>query len=152
VRFRIPRSLAHVQVVKHRTGSRVTHIEIRHRVPSGRGSQKRVTGVLEKLGYQVANTSAIGRHNGTARTMSAYQVRKSLTFSRRTGTKLALGWWGVIVYNCCRPHRSLPQPLAQPMGKKVSATFTSDGIRFGRSYFHSQGDPPHSSLSAAGVR
>jgi transposase-like protein len=66
LRFRIPRSLAHVQVVKHRTGKRVTHVEIRH----AHGSQKRVTQALEKLGYQVANTSAIERRNGTARTMS----------------------------------------------------------------------------------
>lgn len=117
LRFRIPRSLAHVQVVKHRTGSRVTHVEIRQ----AHGSQKRVTGALQKLGYQVANTSAIERRNGTARTMSAYQVRKSLAFARRTDTKLALGWWGVTVYNWCRPHRSLRQPLAQPMGKKSTS-------------------------------
>jgi IS1 family transposase/transposase-like protein len=114
LRFRIPRSLAHVQVVKHREGSRVTHIEIRH----AHGSQKRVTQALEKLGYQVANTSAIERRNGTARIMSAYQVRKSLAFARRTDTKQALGWWGVTVYNWCRSHRSLRQPLAQPLGKK----------------------------------
>ena len=114
LRFRIPRSLAHVQVVKHRAGSRMTHIEIRH----AHGSHKRVTGVLEKLGYQVANTSAIERRNGTARTMCAYQVRKSLAFARRTDTKLALGWWGVTVYNWCRSHRSLRQLLAQAVGKK----------------------------------
>jgi len=114
VRFRIPRSLAHVQVVKHRAGSRVTHVEIRYT----HGSQKRVTQTLEKLGYQVANTSAIERRNGTARSMSAHQVRKSLAFSRRTDTKLALGWWGVTVYNWCRPHRSLRQPLSPPVGKK----------------------------------
>lgn len=114
LRFRIPRSLAHVQIVKHRTGNRVTHVEIRQ----AHGSQKRVAQALAKLGYQVANTSAIERRNGTARTMNAHQVRKSLAFSRRTETKLALGWWGVTVYNWCRPHRSLRQPLAQPMGKK----------------------------------
>lgn len=115
VRFRIPRSLAHVQVVKHRVGSRVTHVEIRH----AHGSHKRVTQALQKLGYQVANTSAIERRNGTARTMCAYQVRKSLAFARRIDTKLALGWWGLTVYNWCRPHRSLRQPLAHPiMGKK----------------------------------
>jgi IS1 family transposase len=119
VRFRIPRSLAHVQVVKHRTGSRVTHVEIRH----AHGSQKRVTQALAKLGYQVANTSAIERRNGTARTMCAYQVRKSLAFARRTDTKLALGWWGVTVYNWCRSHRSLRQLLAQPMGKKSISSF-----------------------------
>src|SRR4051794_14411942 len=89
--------------------------------------RKRVIQALEKLGYQVANTSAIERRNGTARKMSVYQVRKSLAFARRTDTKQALGWWGVTVYNWCRPGahgaRSLRQPLAQPMGKKISATF-----------------------------
>jgi IS1 family transposase len=114
VRYRIPRSLAHVQIVKHRTGSRVTHVEVRQ----AHGSQKRVAQVLEKLGYQVANTSAIERRNGTARTMSVYQVRKSLAFARRTDTKQALGWWSVTVYNWCRSHRSLRQLLAQPAGKK----------------------------------
>jgi IS1 family transposase len=115
--FRIPRSLAHVQIVKHREGSRVTHVEIRHT----HGSQKRVTQALAKLGYQVANTSAIERRNGTARTMSAHQVRKSLAFSRRTDTKQALGWWGVTVYNWCRPHRSLRLPFTEPVGKKSTS-------------------------------
>lgn len=114
VRFRIPRSLAHVQVVKHRAGNHVTHVEIRH----AHGFQKRVTQALETLGYQVANTSAIERRNGTARIMSAHQVRKSLAFARRTDTKQALGWWGITVYNWCRPHRSLRQPLTEPVGKK----------------------------------
>ena len=117
VRFRIPRSLAHVQVVKHREGSRVTHVEIR----LAHGSHKRVAQALEKLGYQVANTSAIERRNGTARTMSAYQVRKSLSFARRTDTKLALGWWGVTVYNWCRSHRALRQLLPEPLGKKSTS-------------------------------
>jgi IS1 family transposase/transposase-like protein len=117
VRFRIPHSLAHVQVVKHREGSRVTHVEIRY----AHGAQKRVTQALEKLGYQVANTSAIERRNGTARMMCAYQVRKSLAFARRTDTKLALGWWGVTIYNWCRPHRALRQRLTHLMGKKSTS-------------------------------
>lgn len=117
LRFRIPRSLAHVQIVKHRTGKRVTHVEIRQ----AHGSHKRATQALEKLGYQVANTSAIERRNGTARTMSAYQARKSLAFARRTDTKQALGWWGVTVYNWCRPHRSLRLPLTKPVGKKSTS-------------------------------
>ena len=117
IRFRIPRSLAHIQIVKHRTGSRVTQVEIRQ----AHGSQKRATQALQKLGYQVANTSAIERRNGTARSMSVYQVRKSLAFAHRTDTKQALGWWGITVYNWCRPHRSLRQPLTQPTGKKSTS-------------------------------
>lgn len=114
VRFRIPRSLAHVQIIKHRQGKRVVDIEIRY----SHGSQKRVSQVLDQLGYTTPNTSTIERRNGTARRMSAHQVRRTLAFSRRTDTKQALGWWGVTVYNWCRTHRSLRQELAEPVGKK----------------------------------
>lgn len=116
VRYRIPRTLAHVQIVKHRQGSRVVQVDIRYT----HGSQKRVHQMLERLGYNIPNTSAIERRNGTARRMSAHQVRKSLAFSRRPETKLALGWWGVTVYNWCRLHRSLRLPLDLPQGKKSS--------------------------------
>lgn len=117
VRFRIPRTLAHVQVVKHRAGKRVTHVEIRYT----HGSIKRVNQALAQLGYRVPNTSAIERRNGTARRMSAYQVRKSLAFARRADTKIALGWWGVTIYNWGRPHRMLRQPLPEPLGKKTTS-------------------------------
>lgn len=117
VRYRIPRSLAHVQIIKHRQGKRVVDIEIRHTY----GSQKRVNQVLEYLGYTTPNTSAVERRNGTARRMNAHQVRRSLAFSRRPDTKEALGWWGVTVYNWCRPHRSLRQELAEPVGKKSTS-------------------------------
>jgi hypothetical protein len=43
--------------------------------------------------------------------MNAHQVRRSLAFSRRDDTKVALAWWGVTVYNWSRPHRSLRLPL-----------------------------------------
>lgn len=121
VRFRIPRSLAHVQVIKHRQGKRIVDIELRYT----HGSQKRVSQVLEHLGYTTPNTSAVERRNGTARRMSAHQVRRTLAFSRRADTKAALGWWGVTVYNWCRPHRSLRQELPEPVAKKS----TSNGHR-----------------------
>jgi hypothetical protein len=82
------------------------------------GSQRCVQQVLERLGYTLPNTSAIERRNGTARRMSADQVRKSLAFSRRPDSKIALGWWGLIIYNWCRPHRSLRLALPEPHGKK----------------------------------
>jgi IS1 family transposase/transposase-like protein len=116
VRYRIPRTLAHVQVVKHHAGRRLTHIEIRY----AHGSQKRVRQALEQLGYRTPNTSAIERRNGTARRMSAYQARKSLAFARRPDTKLGLGWWGVTVYNWCRSNRALRQPIPDAQGKKSS--------------------------------
>ncbi len=65
---------------------------------------------MEQLGYTTPNTSAMERRNGTARRMNAHQVRRSLAFSRRDDTQVALGWWGLIVYNGSRPHRSLRLP------------------------------------------
>jgi IS1 family transposase len=114
MRYRIPRTLAHVQIIKHRQGSRVVDTEIRY--PPG--SRSLVHQTLRQLGYAKPNTSAIERRNGTARRMSAHQVRRSLAFSRRSDTKVALGWWGVTAYNWCRPHRSLRLPLVEPQGKK----------------------------------
>jgi IS1 family transposase/transposase-like protein len=114
IRYRIPRTAAHAQIVKHHQGRRLTHVEIRY----VHGSIKRITQALLALGYTTPNTSAIERRNGTARLMSAAQVRKTLAFSGRTDTKEALGWWAVTVYNWCRSHRSLRRLLPQPVGKK----------------------------------
>src|SRR5215813_10007134 len=116
VRYRIPRTLAHVQIVKRREGQRVVEVDIRY----VHGSMPCVQRVLEPLGYTTPNTSAIERRNGTAGRMNAHQVRRSLAFSRREDTKPALGWWGLTVYNWCRPHRSLRLPLAQLQDKKRS--------------------------------
>jgi hypothetical protein len=117
LRYRIPRTLAHVQIVKHREGQRVVAVDIRY----AHGTQRCVQQVLDQLGYSTPNTSAIERRNGTARRMSAYQVRRSLAFARRDDTKVALGWWGLTVYNWCRPHRALRLPLAESEGKKSSS-------------------------------
>lgn len=117
LRFRIPRRLAHAQIIKHRQGRRVVNIEVRYT----HGSQKRVNQALDNLGYTTPNTSAVERRNGTARRMNAHQVRRSLAFSRRPDTKVALGWWSVTVYNWCRPHRSLRQEMAAPVGKKSTS-------------------------------
>jgi IS1 family transposase len=116
VRYRIPRTLAHVQIVKHREGQRVVAVDI----GDVHGSMGWVERVLEQLGYSTPNTSAIERRNGTARRMNAHQVRRSLAFSRRNDTKPALGWWGLTVYNWSRPHRSLRLRLSQPQDKKSS--------------------------------
>jgi IS1 family transposase len=117
LRYRIPRTLAHVQIVKHREGQRVVAVDIRY----AHGSRCCVQQVLDQLGYSTPNTSAIERRNGTARRMSAHQVRRSLAFARRADTKVALGWWGLTVYNWCRPHRSLRLPLAESESKKSSS-------------------------------
>jgi IS1 family transposase/transposase-like protein len=114
LRYRIPRSAAHVQVIKHRQGKRLQSIDIRYT----HGSQKRINQALDQLGYQVPNTSAIERRNGTARLMSKAQVRKSLAFAKREDQKTDLGWWALTVYNWSRPHRSLRCPLPTQQGKK----------------------------------
>lgn len=113
-RFRIPRTAAHVQIVKHQSGYRLKEVEIRY----AHGSKKRIELALKRLGYNVPNTSAIERRNGTARLMSAAQVRKTLAFAGKDSTKEAMGWWGLTVYNWCREHRSLKRPLPAMVGKK----------------------------------
>ena len=114
IRYRIPRSLAHVRIVKHHQGRRLAGITIHF----AHGSKKRVAQSLALLGYNVPNTSAIERRNGTARLMASSQVRRSLAFAKRPETNLNLGSWAVTVYNWARPHRSLKRPLPQPIGKK----------------------------------
>lgn len=114
VRYRIPRTAAHVQIIKHQIGHRLSHVELRY----AHGSKKRIDQALDRLGYTVANTSAIERRNGTARLMSAAQTRKTLAFARKPDTKERMGWWATTVYNWCRPHRSLKQLLPESVGKK----------------------------------
>lgn len=117
LRYRIPRNAAHVQIIKHRQGRRLTELEIHY----AHGSQKRIRRALAQLGYRVPNTSAIERRNGTARLMSKAQVRKSLAFAKREDQKTALGWWSLTAYNWCRPHRSLRCPLPGSQGKKSTS-------------------------------
>ena len=117
MQYRIPRHAAHVQIIKHRQGKRLKSIEVRYT----HGSKKRIAQALNELGYHVPNTSAIERRNGTARSMSKAQIRKTLAFAKREDQKTALGWWGVTVYNWCRPHRSLRCPLPEPQEKKSSS-------------------------------
>ena len=114
VRYRIPRTTAHVQVIKHRQGSRLKEIEIRYT----HGTQKRIEEAIHEIGCNVPNTSYIERRNGTARLMDKAQVRKTLAFAKRKEEKLRLGWWAVTAYNWCREHRSLRQLLPEPQGKK----------------------------------
>jgi IS1 family transposase len=113
-RYRIPRTAAHVQIVKHQSGYRLEKVEIRY----AHGSQKRIAQALERLGYRAPNTSAIERRHATARLMSSAQVRKTLAFAGKVATKAALGWWSMTVYNWSRPHRSLKERLPEPAGKK----------------------------------
>ena len=114
MQYRIPRKAALVQVIKHRSGYQLKEVEIRYT----HGSKKRIDLALDRLNFNVPNTSGIERRNGTSRLMSAPQVRKTLAFARREESKRASGWWSTTVYNWCRAHRSLKQPLPIAVGKK----------------------------------
>jgi IS1 family transposase/transposase-like protein len=114
VRYRIPRSLAHIQVIKQRQKKRLQSVRICYR----HGTKKRANQALYDLGHHKANTSIIERRNATARLMNSAQQRKTLAFSRHDTAKLALGWWTLTVYNWCRPHRMLRTKVDQYLSKK----------------------------------
>jgi len=114
IRYRIPRSLAHVQIIKKHVGRKLESLRIKYR----HGSKKRANEALYNLRHTVPNTAVIERRNGTARCMNATQTRKTLAFSRHPQSKLALGWWTMTVYNWCRTHRMLRTPITKPRDKK----------------------------------
>lgn len=114
MKYRIPRTLAHVQIVKRRQGNKLEAVT----VAKAHGSWRRIQQALEVLGYQGPNTSTVERFNATARRMNAHQVRRSLAFAHRPQTREALASWSMAVYNWVRPHRSLRQKLAVPEGKR----------------------------------
>lgn len=53
---------------------------LRVEVRVAHGSQKRVNLELHRLGYNIANTSAIERQNGSARESTKFMGRKGLSF------------------------------------------------------------------------
>ncbi|AFZ69560.1 IS1 transposase [Deinococcus peraridilitoris] len=114
VRHRIPRTLAHMQVIKHRKGKRLVGVEPR----LAHGSHRRVDRELDALGYSVANTSAIERQNSTARQMTPHMRRKGLSFARREPTRVALAQLVTLTYNWTRLHASLKRPLEEPQGRR----------------------------------
>ena len=115
MRYRIPRTLAHVQVVKHRQGKKLESVDI----CKAHGSWSRIQKALDSMGYNMPNTSTVERFNGTARRMNAHQVRRSLAFAKRHRTRQAIAWWSATVYNWVREHRSLKVLLSEPQGRKL---------------------------------
>lgn len=111
----MPRTLAHVQVVKHRQGKKLVKVDLH----KAHGSWRRINEGLEALGYNQPNTSAVERFNATARRMNPHQVRRSLAFAHRPKTREALAWLSGCVYNWVREHRSLRQRLDAPQGKRL---------------------------------
>jgi IS1 family transposase len=115
LRYRLSRRQAHVVVRKTRHGRRVVRVEAR----VAHGSGKRIIRELSRLGFSKPNTSAIERRNGTARSMDATSVRKTLAFAKTPESRAMLGAWGVLVYNWARSCRSLRRLLPQPRGRRV---------------------------------
>lgn len=114
-RYRIPRHLAHVQIIKSRRkrAGKGVHIVYRH------GLRRRANEALDRLQHFTPNTSVIERRHATARSMNAFQVRETLGFARHALNKVALGWWTLTLYNWCRPQRILKRPLRMPSDKPV---------------------------------
>ena len=115
LRYRLTRRQAHVVVRKTRQGRRLVGVEAR----VAHGSQKRVSRELARLGFSTPNSSTIERRNGTARSMDASSVRKTLSFAKTAESRTVLGAWGVLVYNWARECRSLRRLLPQPRDRRV---------------------------------
>lgn len=113
-KHRIPRGVAHAQVIKRYSGRRVTSVEAR----IAHGTKKCVFKGLRRLGHETINTSGIERSNLTVRSMNAYQVRRSLAFARRSESRSSLAWWCVGVMNFCRVNRALGLKLERPQGRR----------------------------------
>jgi len=77
VHYRIPRSLAHVQIIKKQSKRRLQSVTVNYR----HGSKKRAQEALYSLRHAVPNTAIIERRNGTARCMNASQTRRTLVLS-----------------------------------------------------------------------
>jgi len=106
LRYRIPRSLAHVQIIKKHAGRKLESIQVRYR----HGSRKRAQDALYRLRHTTPNTAIIERRNATARCMNATQTRRTLAFARHPLAKLALGPPGTGDVDALRlqlvPHQS----------------------------------------------
>ena len=120
LQYRIPRTAGHVRIIKTYQGKRVTDI----RIERAAGSQRRIDQELAALGYTTPNTSAVERHNGTARRMNPYQVRRSLANARLPHVQQTVSDLVNGVYNFCRANRSLRVRLDEPVGRRQFAKRT----------------------------
>lgn len=114
VQYRIPRSLAHVQVIKHRQGRKLETVEVK----VAHGSKVRVELENTRLGYTIANTSAIERYNGSARESTMFMGRKGLSFARLPRSRVYASEITRLAYNWVRTNRSLRVPLVESIGRK----------------------------------
>ncbi|CAM3822176.1 Transposase [Deinococcus saxicola] len=109
-----------MRIIKTYQGKRVVDI----RIERAAGSQRRVDQELASLGDNTPNTSAVERHNGTARRMNPHQVRRSLAFARLPHVRQTVSDLVGGVYNFCRVNRSLRVKLNEPVGRRQYAQRT----------------------------
>jgi IS1 family transposase len=122
LQYRIPRTSGHVRIIKSYQGKRVTDI----RALRAAGSQRRIDQELATLGYTTPNTSAVERHNATARRMNPHQVRRSLAFARLPHVRQTVSDLVNGVYNFCRVNRSLQTLLDEPVDPASICTVDAD--------------------------
>jgi hypothetical protein len=94
-----------VQVIKRRTGRRLTAVERRlaHGCRQGAEALMQAT----QVGLGVINTAYIERLNGTFRTWLPALTRRSRTPAREVAHLEAAMFWMGTVYNFCRVHTTL---------------------------------------------
>ncbi|GGJ55180.1 IS1 transposase [Deinococcus roseus] len=114
VKYRIPRMLAHVQLIKVREGRRLKTVDIRHT----HGTTGRIKLELERLGYNTPNTSAVERQNGTARQHTPHMHRKGLAFAHKQITRVGLAELVRLDYNWVKTCRSLKVELPERVGRQ----------------------------------
>ncbi|UBV42727.1 hypothetical protein LAJ19_00345 [Deinococcus taeanensis] len=112
--YRIPRSSAHVRIIKEYAGKRVVSV----RTESAAGTRARVDEELQRLGYHKSNTSAVERQNATARRTNSHLARKSLAFARLRIHRESLAHLVQGIYTWCRVQRGLRRQLDVPKGRQ----------------------------------
>lgn len=114
VKYRIPRMLAHVQLIKVREGKKLKTVDICYT----HGTPGRIRLELERLGYTTPNTSAVERQNGTARQHNPYMHRKGLCFAHKKITRVGLAELERLSYNWAKTCRSLQVELPEQIGRQ----------------------------------
>ena len=114
VKYRIPRMLAHVQLIKVREGKKLKTVDICHT----HGTTGRINLELERLEYNTPNTSAVERQNGTARQHTPHMHRKGLAFAHKKITRVGLAELVRLDYNWVKICRSLKVELPERVGRQ----------------------------------
>ena len=109
--YSVPHDLVYAQVIKHRQNGKVAAVETR---PIW--GKAKLDAVLEKLGWNKVNTSAIERFNLTDRTCNSRKMRKTLRFSKRHWYHDAMSWINLVWYNFHNVHASLGMTPAMAAG------------------------------------